>query len=282
MGLLLALQVLAAPPAPFDRPNRQETAALIQTPSFRQADSVTEADLAEHDRCLAPGGAAFAIVKTRQGRFAKVLLNPGRLKVAGGSVEPMVLVEQFVTFKDGDTRAFVARGDNRAIFPGTEFDLDLGQVVPERIGGDLRCVLENGRLSLRVRDGAKLWLAIDSVPLPKSTDPSQPVITDKFQQSYFQGAYQLEDDGRRSGTITIQVRDGGEVNGKYFSDKDGASYEVQGRLGPQPHQIEFGIRFPRTEQIYRGFLFTGNADAIAGTSRVGDRETGFYARRQNK
>lgn len=282
MGWLLALQVFAAPPAPFDRLHRQETAALIQTPAFRQADSVSESDLAEFDTCLAPGGAAFAIVRTRQGRFAKVLFNAGKLKVAGGAAEPMILVEQFVTFKDGETRAFVAKGDNRAIFPGTEFDLDLGQVVPERLGGDIRCVSENGKVALRVREGAKLWLAIDSVPLPKSTDPAQPVISDKFQPAYFQGTYQLEDDGRRSGTLTLAVRDGAEVSGKYFSDKDGASYEVQGRIGPQPHQIEFGIRFPRTEQIYRGFLFTGNADAIAGTSRVGDRETGFYGKRQSK
>ncbi len=282
MVWLLTLQILAAPPAPFDLLHRQETAALTQTPAFRQSEAVSEGELAEFDRCLPPGGAAFAIVKTRQGRFAKLLLNPGRLKVAGGATEPMILVEQFMTFKDGETRAFVARGESRAIFPGTEFDLDLGQVVPERLGGDLRCVSEKGKVTLRVRDGAKLWLAISSVPIPKSADPGRPVISDKFQQDYFRGTYQLEDDGRRSGALTLEVRDGGEVSGKYFSDKDGASYEVQGRLGPQPHQIEFGIRFPRTEQVYRGFLFTGNADAIAGTSRVGDRETGFYARRQNK
>lgn len=278
---LLLILVSSAPPAPFDRLQRLHLAGLVQSPAFKSMESASEADLAENDRWLAPGGAAFAIVRTRGGRFSKIRLNPGRLKVPNGDNEPMVFVEQFVTCKDGEEKAFVSRGENRAIFPGTEMDLDLGQVVPERIGGDLRCVKEDGKLFLRVRSGAKLWLAVDKVPLPASGGTAVPIVTDKFQQEYFRGKFQLHDDGRRSGSLSLDVKDGGEIVGKYFSDKDGTGYEVRGRLGPQPHQIEFGIRFPRTEQMYRGFLFTGNAQAIAGTSRMGDRETGFYAQRES-
>jgi len=271
--------VLCAPPAPFDRLQRLELAGLVQTPSFKAVDKVSELDLAENDRQLAPGGAAFVVARTRGGRYAKIRLIPGRLKSASGNLEPMILVEQFVTFKDGDQKAFVASGENRAIFPGTEFDLDLGQVVPERIGGDIRCASKEGNLALEVCPGAKLWLAIGNVPLPPNPDPGVRNGNDKFQASWFRGTYRLHDDGRRSGELSLLVMDDGEIKGKYFSDKDGASYEVQGRVGPQLHQIQFGIRFPRTEQIYQGFLFTGDGDAIAGTSKVGDRETGFYAKR---
>lgn len=276
---LLLLLLPSAPPSPFERLQRPDLASLVKTPAFKSLGSVSEADLAENDRWLAPGGASFAIVRTRGGRFSKILLNPGRLKTTNGNTEPMVLVEQFVTFKDGEERAFISRGENRAIFPGTEMDLDLGQVVPERIGGDLRLVNEGGKLFLQVRSGVGLWLGVDKFPVPASGPNAVPMVTDKFQQEYFRGKFQLHDDGRRSGTLSLEVKEGGEILGKYFSDKDGTSYEVRGRLGPQPHQIEFGIRFPRTEQMYRGFLFTGNAQTIAGTSRMGDRETGFYAQR---
>lgn len=277
--LLLSWCVVSAPPAPFERLHRVELAALVQTPSFKQMVTIGEGDLAEHDSCLPPAGMAFAIVKTRGGRFAKIRLTSGRLKTGSGKTEPMILLEQFLTYKDGEQQAFVAKGENRALFPGTRFDLDMGQVVPERLGGDLKCGEKDGKVILEVDPGARLWLATSVVPLPAQPKNGPPVVSDKFQASYFVGQFRFFDDGRRSGILQLDLGESGELVGKFISDKDGAAYPLMGRLGPQPHQVQFGIRFPRTEQIYQGFLFTGDADAIAGTSKVGDRETGFYAKR---
>ena len=39
------------------------------------------------------------------------------------------------------------------------------------------------------------------------------------------------------------------------------------------------LRFHR-EQVFKGMLFTGTGKAIAGTSRMVDREAGFYATRE--
>ena len=61
--------------------------------------------LAENDSWLAPAGASFAIVKTRGGRFSKIRLTSGRLKTGTGQAEPMILLEQFLTFKDGEQQA---------------------------------------------------------------------------------------------------------------------------------------------------------------------------------
>jgi hypothetical protein len=69
----------------------------------------------------------------------------------------------------------------------------------------------------------------------------------------------------------------GDVLGHYYSDKDGQKYEVSGKAGGPAHRIEFRVTFPRTVQFFQGFMFTGDARAIAGTSRLEDRETGFYA-----
>jgi hypothetical protein len=44
-----------------------------------------------------------------------------------------------------------------------------------------------------------------------------------------------------------------------------------------PHSVEFTVQFPRSEQTFKGWLFTGDARAITGSSRLGEREAGFYA-----
>ena len=70
------------------------------------------------------------------------------------------------------------------------------------------------------------------------------------------------------------------VTGSYYSDKDGQKYDVTGKIGTPTHSIEFMVKFPRTEQVFKGMLFTGTGKAIAGTSRMVDREAAFYATRE--
>jgi hypothetical protein len=95
---------------------------------------------------------------------------------------------------------------------------------------------------------------------------------------FFNGDYKLFDDGRRSGTLTLKVAENGEVVGHYFSDKDGQKYEVSGKVSNAPqHRIDFVVTYPRTTQVFSGFLFTGDGKAITGSSRLENRETGFYA-----
>jgi hypothetical protein len=110
---------------------------------------------------------------------------------------------------------------------------------------------------------------------PKKT--ARPVVGEKFDPAYYNGSYRLYDDGRRSGKLTLKVEPDGLVTGSYFSDKDGSKYDVRGRVGMPQHSLQFAVKFPRSEQIFTGWLFTGDAAALAGSSRLTDRETGFYA-----
>jgi hypothetical protein len=73
------------------------------------------------------------------------------------------------------------------------------------------------------------------------------------------------------------VEDNGAVTGAYYSDKEGQKYEVTGKIGSPNHAIQFTIKFPRTEQVFSGWLFTGDANALCGSSRLERREAGFYA-----
>jgi hypothetical protein len=105
------------------------------------------------------------------------------------------------------------------------------------------------------------------------------VVGAAFQPGYFTGVYKIFEDGRRTGTLNLRVEDGGKVLGYYFSDKDGNKYEVQGQIGNPNHVIDFRVMFPRTMQTFRGWMFTGDGQAIAGSAVMEQRQTGFYALR---
>jgi len=62
-------------------------------------------------------------------------------------------------------------------------------------------------------------------------------------------------------------------------DKDGERYKVQSKVLMPKHTIQFAVKFPRTEQVFRGWMFTGTGLAITGWSKLQDREAGFYATR---
>src|SRR5206468_3164809 len=98
-----------------------------------------------------------------------------------------------------------------------------------------------------------------------------------FDPRNVSGAYKLNDDGRRTGTLELQVKEGGEITGAYYSDSTGQKYEVTGKIGSPRHTLHFTIRFPRAEQVFHGWLFTGDARGLTGYSTMQDRETGFYA-----
>jgi hypothetical protein len=196
---------------------------------------------------------------------------------------PIVLIERYVTFRDGAERTIHATGQNVRLFAGFHFSLDIGQVVPKSVSADLRVVGDRDDCYLEPVGKAQMYVVTKHL---KETDPVKPaklIVGAKFETRYFNGAYKLYDDGRRSGTLRLQVADDGKVLGSYYSDKDGQKYEVAGKVSISPqYKIEFVVTYPRTAQHFTGYLFTGNGKAITGTSRLEMRETGFYAVRIEK
>ncbi|NBO91873.1 MAG: hypothetical protein EBV06_06115 [Planctomycetia bacterium] len=234
----------------------------------------------EHDRAIPRAGAAMLILKTNGDRFAKLLVTAGKQKLADGKAIPILLIERFVTYKEGEERQIIADGKNLALFHDFRLGLDMGQVVPEAVGGDLRFVVEGDKVYAEPLGKAKLYVVVehDKTIEPKRGDKF--AMGDKVEPRHFSGSFKLFDDGRRSGRLVLIADDDGKVSGAYYSDRDGAKYEVNGRIGPKPHLIEFAVRFPRTEQLFRGMLFTGGGKALAGTSRMAERESAFYALRE--
>jgi hypothetical protein len=257
-------------------------ARAIESKETREVKQLTTSLIVENDRILPQTTAAFLVVRTNQGRYAKLLVQVARQKVDAERTVPMLLIDRYVTYKEGEERAIQASGQGVSLFPGFRLSLDIGQIVPEELGGDLRFVVENGKTYTEPLGKARLYLLTQAIPDVVPKKAPKLVVGEKFETRFFNGTYKLYDDGRRSGKLVLHVDDDGEVSGSYYSDKDGSKYLVSGKVGNPQYAIQFTVKFPRTEQTFQGMLFTGDGQTLAGTSRLAEREAAFYARRTDE
>jgi hypothetical protein len=281
IAALLAVALLALPrPAWADAFDRYTNPILGKVPGaegVQEVKQLTPALLADHEGVLGDARGVFLVVTTNEGRRAKLLVQPARQKLDAERRVPILLIDRFVTYKEGTEQSVLTSGQNIALFPGFHFSLDLGQIVPEALGGDLHFVADGDKVHTEAVGKARMYLP--TKPLPEAAPKKTPklVVGDTFEPRYYNGTYQLHDDGRRSGKLVLKVEEDGSVSGALYSDKDGSKYEVRGKVGMPPYAIQFTVKFPRSEQTFQGFLFTGDGKALAGTSRLQEREAGFYA-----
>ncbi|MFO0929831.1 MAG: hypothetical protein U0736_22870 [Gemmataceae bacterium] len=282
---LLILLVLAVPSVvradAFDPYTNPVLTRLIGGKNVQETKRLTPAQIVDSDRVLPRIPSAFLVVRTNGNRLAKLLVQAAKQKVDAERAVPILSIERFVTYKEGEEQTVLASGANQSLYAGFRFSLDLGQVVPEAVGGDLRFVVDGDKVYVEPVGQARLYLVTKHDPAVEPKKAGKFVMGEKFEPRYFTGAFRLHDDGRRSGRLVLKVdADGRDVTGWYYSDKDGQKYEVRGKVGSPAHAIEFTVKFPRTEQSFRGMLFTGDGKAMAGTSRMIDREAAFYAVRE--
>jgi hypothetical protein len=288
MRLVLAsLLTLVVPEAlradAFDNYTNAVLAKVPTAPGVMTVKQLTPSLMVEHAGAVPGTTGALVVVRTNEGRLSKLLVQPARQQLADKSTVAILLIERFVTYRRGEERAVAAQGTNVRLFDGFQFNLDLGQVVPGSVGGDLRFVIAPGKTYVEPVGKAALYLL--TKPLPDAAGKKMEKVTfgGKFEPRFFDGAYKLFDDGRRSGTLHLKVLPGGDVDGAYYSDKDGQKFEVSGKVGNPPQNIEFTITYPRARQTFTGMMFTGDGRAIAGTSVIQDRKAAFYAvRLENK
>ncbi len=255
---------------------------MLEGKNVKEIKQLTPNEILDHDRVLPGIASAFLIVRTNGDRLAKLLVQAARQRVEAEKSVPILYIERFVTYKEAEEQTRHAEGKNLSLFEGFRLGLDMGQVVPAALGGDLRFVVEGNKVHVEPVGKAKLYLVTKHDPAIVPKKAGKFVMGNKFDPKYFAGTFQLHDDGRRSGKLILKVDDEGGVTGSYYSDKDGQKYDVQGKVGSPQHAIEFRIRFPRTEQTFKGMLFTGNGKVIAGTSRLAERDAGFYAVRSEE
>jgi hypothetical protein len=274
-ALLLLTPYLASADS-FDLYTNDLLAKMPTADGVRHLKELTPELLVEHGRVLPNIRAAFVVVKTNQGRYCKLLVQAGGQRV-GDKTLPILSIERFVTFKEGEERTILAEGKNVRLFQDFQFSLDLGQVVPASVGGDIRLVVTEAKTYVEPIGKAEIYLVTRPLAGVAAKKSDNVIVGATFERQYFSGVYKLYDDGRRSGKLVLKVEPGGNVEGWYYSDKDGAKYEVTGKVGEPSHAIKFRVQLPRAAQEFQGWMFTGDGRAICGFSRLLEREAAFYA-----
>jgi len=248
----------------------------------KEIKQLTPEMIFDNNSVLPEIASAFVIVQTNEGRFAKLLVQAAKKQLSDEQKTQIniVLIERFVTYRPGTERTEVVKGGNVILFDGFQFSLDMGQVVPSTLNPDLRFIAKEDKKAevyLEPVGRAKMFLLTKAIPEATPKKTAKFVLGETFESKYFNGKFQVFDDGRRSGTLQLEVDDEGEVAGFWYSDKQGERYRVVGKVGPAKHAIQFTVKLPRTEQQFRGWMFTGTGMTISGWSKMQDREAGFYA-----
>ena len=265
----------------FDDYNSLHLKKLAGAENAKRVAKILSADLVAIDDVLPKTSGAFLIVHTSDNRWAKLLVHAAGQRIDMDKSAPILLIDRFVTFKEGEERAFVAQGANVRLFNDFRFSLDIGSIVPDKeLPADLRFVDDRGTTYLEPVGKAELYLVTKH--LPEATPPkgAKIVVGPKFDPAWIAGDYKLYDDGKKASDLHLEVGAKGAVSGWMFSGATGAKYEVQGQIGPNPaHGVQFSVALPRSTQTFTGWMFTTTAATIAGYSTIEGREAGFTAQR---
>lgn len=250
--------------------------------AVKEYKEITSEQLGELTGILSDSSSAMLVVVTNDKRFAKLLVQPARQKIGTDKFAAVLLLDKYSTYRGTTERAVQVQGVNTQVYPGLRMSLDVGQIVPEAIGGDLMVVANEkdpNQFTVKPVKDAKLYVLTKPIPgvVPKKAPKF--VAGEVFETRFFAGKYKMSDDGRRTGELRLEVSENGEISGVFISDRDGREYDVTGKAGTPKHQISFTIKFPATTQTFNGFMFTGNGKGIAGTTKLAEREAGFYAER---
>jgi hypothetical protein len=267
----------------FDNYTLPILTGVAEAPGVKQVAELTPDLIVQNSQVLPNIEAAMIVVYTNDFRWSKLLVVAARHKLqakpdAEPEYIPMLRIERFVTFREASERAVLASGQGLSLFPGFRLHLDLGQVVPAKLGGDLE-VIEPKPRQFVVRPLGKARIYLLTRPLAEAAPRKTQLLEvgAKFEPHYFNGTFKLFDDGRRSGILRLKVNADSDLTGTFVSDQNGREYEVRGAVSKPNHKIQFVVQLPQTQQEFEGFMFTGDGKAIAGSSKLLDREAGFYA-----
>jgi hypothetical protein len=266
---------------PFDDYTNRHLQKLVESKNVEKVKSASLQDLVLNVGSLPNVNSTYLVVRTNEGRFAKLLVQPARQKISKTESVPILMIERFVTFLDGEDRTVVAQGKNIRLFADFRFNLDIGQVVPASLPADLRFVSDGKNETLEPVGKAELFIVTKHLAEAAPPKGGKVAVGAAFVPQSFAGVYDLDDDGKRTGEMHLKVNETGGVTGSFYSAVGGTKYEVEGQVYPNPKsKVDLRILYPRSVQELTGWMFVSDGRAIVGVSKVNERETGFSATRK--
>lgn len=264
----------------YDRYTESVLAKAADSQNAVELKRLTADEVAKHGNLIGSSSGALVIVKTNGGRWGKVIAQFARQK-EGETAWPIALLERGVAYKAGGEQVVAASFPSLRLYDGFRLSLDVGQAVPEKLGGDLRYVADAaGDGWLEPIGQARLYVVIKQPAELEAKKGTKPLVGDVFEANVIAGTYKLFDDGRRTATLILKVDDKGDITGDYLSEKTGGKYEVAGKVQANKHHVVFSVTFPNSVQTFTGWVFTKDASAMAGFTNTQGRDFGFYAVRQ--
>jgi hypothetical protein len=265
----------------YDRYINPILAKVAESADVVAITKLTPALVAKHNDLFQETGGVLLIIRTNGGNNAKVLAQFAKQRTEKGTV-PMALLERATSYKPGQERTIQAQSPAVHLYDGFQFHFDLAQVVPAQLGGDIRYVDTPEGGYLEAVGKAKLYLVIKHLPGTEAKKPaSRTVLGEAFDPASIAGTYKLSDDGRRNAILELTIDKEGNLTGHYTSEQSGRQYEVVGKITPtMKHQLTFTVKFPNTSQEFTGYVFTKDASALCGVTKMQGQEFGFFAVRE--
>ncbi len=277
MTLMLALQVDTVSADLFD----QHTSYWLQQVAKSEKQSPRlSMESAMRLKGLGPFQTSPCIViKTNDGNWTKAMVGWGFRRGPEKPV-PVLLIERYVTYRGDQEGTTAANGKDIILFAGFSFNFDIGQVVPDGQGGDIRFT-EKGEV--QTVEKSQLF-GMNGSQVPKVEDRSEidPAVRDGVFATDFTGTWQLNADGRWHGELVLKVENNGRAFGTYTSDESKSQYEVSGRTTGSPHHMKLELQLDNATQTFDAFLWTKDKSAISGTTMLANRTFGFHAARVKK
>lgn len=216
-----------------------------------------------------------AVIKTDAGQLAKVQFTWGFRK-SQGRPQPVLVLDRYVTYEAGRGSSAIAHGRNVMLFPGFQFDFDIGQVVPAEHGADIELTAKGelktlGSAKLFPLQGSKVTVA----EAQKRSGDNEAVIPADFS-----GTWNVDGDGRWKGTWELEAAEDGTIQGTFLSAETQGTYPIAGSLGALPQHAKMVVEFNNTQQNIDVYLWTKDKSALAGTFTMAGRQFGIYATRK--
>lgn len=220
------------------------------------------------------------VIKTNDGNWTKAMVGWGFRRGPDEKPVPVLLIERYVTYRSDRDGATAANGKDIILFAGFSFNFDIGQVVPEGQGGDIRLTEKS---DIEALNKAQLY-GMNGSQLPAIENPAKvnPADRDGVLPTDFAGTWQLNADGRWQGELVLKVENNGKSYGTYTSDDSKSQYDVSGRTSGSPHHMKLEIQLDNATQTFDAYLWTKDKSAISGTTTLANRTFGFHAARSQK